>query len=61
MELTTLVQDIHRLNHQLERFERKYGVMSETFYVIIHLVRPSSRQLSIPKKWDRQVGERTVN
>jgi hypothetical protein len=32
MELTTLVQDIHRLNHQLERFERKYGVMSETFY-----------------------------
>ena len=32
MELTTLVQDIHRLNHQLERFEHKYGVMSETFY-----------------------------
>ncbi len=32
MELATLVQDIHRLNHQLERFERKYGVMSETFY-----------------------------
>jgi hypothetical protein len=32
MELTILVQDIHRLNHQLERFERKYGVMSETFY-----------------------------
>ena len=32
MELTTLVQDIHRLNHQLERLERKYGVMSETFY-----------------------------
>ncbi len=32
MELTILVQDIHRLNHQLERFERKYGVMSKTFY-----------------------------
>ena len=32
MELVTLVQDIHRLNHQLERFERKYGMMSETFY-----------------------------
>ena len=32
MELATLVQDIHRLNHQLERLERKYGVMSETFY-----------------------------
>jgi hypothetical protein len=32
MDLTILVQDIHRLNHQLERFERKYGIMSETFY-----------------------------
>jgi hypothetical protein len=32
MELATIVEDIHRLNHQLERFERKYGVMSETFY-----------------------------
>ncbi|HKZ84539.1 MAG TPA: hypothetical protein VJ793_12860 [Anaerolineae bacterium] len=32
MELVTLVQDIHRLNHELERFERKYGVMSPTFY-----------------------------
>jgi hypothetical protein len=32
MDLATLVQDIHRLNHELERFERKYGVMSETFY-----------------------------
>ena len=32
MELATLVQDIHRLSHQLERLERKYGVMSETFY-----------------------------
>jgi hypothetical protein len=32
MELITLVQDIHRLNHELERFERKYGVMSQTFY-----------------------------
>lgn len=32
MELITLLQDIHRLNHELERFERKYGVLSETFY-----------------------------
>ena len=32
MKLATLVQDIHRLNHQLERFERKYSIMSETFY-----------------------------
>jgi hypothetical protein len=32
MELAVLVQDIHRLNHELERFERKYGAMSDTFY-----------------------------
>lgn len=32
MDLPALLQDIHRLNHELERFERKYGVMSETFY-----------------------------
>jgi hypothetical protein len=32
MDLNTLIQDIHRLNHELERFERKYGVMSATFY-----------------------------
>ena len=32
MELTALLQDIHRLNHELERFERKYGIMSPTFY-----------------------------
>ena len=32
MELAAIVQDIHRLNHELERFERKYGVMSQTFY-----------------------------
>ncbi len=32
MELTTIVQDIHQLNHELKRFERKYGVMSHTFY-----------------------------
>jgi len=32
MELAILVQDIHRLNHELERLERKYGIMSETFY-----------------------------
>jgi hypothetical protein len=32
MELATVVQDIHRLGHQLERFERKYNMMSQTFY-----------------------------
>ncbi len=32
MELATLVKDIHRLNHELERMERKYGIMSHTFY-----------------------------
>ncbi len=32
MKLATLIQDIHRLNHTLERFERKYGMMSQTFY-----------------------------
>ncbi len=32
MELTLLVKDIHRLNHELERLERKYGIMSATFY-----------------------------
>lgn len=32
MELAVIVQDIHRLNHELERFERKYGIMSDTFY-----------------------------
>ena len=32
MELVVIVQDIHRLSHELERFERKYGVMSYTFY-----------------------------
>lgn len=32
MELKTLLQDIHRLNHQLEFLERKYGIMSTTFY-----------------------------
>lgn len=32
MELTTVLQYIHRLGHQLELFERKYNIMSETFY-----------------------------
>ncbi len=32
MELAAIVQDIHRLNHELERLERKYGIMSHTFY-----------------------------
>lgn len=34
MELATIVEDIHRLNHVLERFERKYGIMSYTFYEV---------------------------
>ncbi len=34
MELATIVKDIHRLNHVLERFERKYGIMSYTFYEV---------------------------
>jgi len=32
MDLKTVIQDIHRLNHQLELLERKYGLMSATFY-----------------------------
>ena len=32
MEPATVIQEIHRLNHQLERFERKYSLMSCTFY-----------------------------
>src|SRR3972149_8687626 len=32
MTLDEILQDIHRLNHELERFERKYGILSETFY-----------------------------
>ena len=34
MEFEAIIQDIHRLNHALERFERKYGVMSQTFYEV---------------------------
>ncbi len=32
MELAEIMQDIHHLGHELERLERKYGSMSETFY-----------------------------
>lgn len=32
MELAEIMRDIHHLGHELERFERKYGVLSETFY-----------------------------
>ena len=32
LTFTTLVQDIHRLNHTLEHFERQYGMLSPTFY-----------------------------
>ena len=32
MQLATILQDIHRLSHQLELFERKYSMMSQTFY-----------------------------
>jgi len=36
MTLDDILQDIHHLNHELERFERKYGVMSYAFYAIPH-------------------------
>ena len=32
MEPAAIIRDIHQLNHQLERFERKYGLLSRTFY-----------------------------
>ncbi len=32
VQLSALVRDIHRLNHQLERFEQRYGMLSATFY-----------------------------
>jgi hypothetical protein len=32
VQLSTLVRDIHRLNHQLERFEQRYSMLSTTFY-----------------------------
>ena len=32
MELLKLIEEIHTLNDELERFERKYGLMTETFY-----------------------------
>jgi hypothetical protein len=56
-EMTSTVHYLHRdrLGSLTEVTDEDKNV------VIIHLVRPSSRQLSIPKKWDRQVGERTVN
>ena len=32
MTLNDILEDIHALNEDLETFERKYGVLSETFY-----------------------------
>ena len=32
MTLDQIIQDIHALSEQLLVFERKYGVLSETFY-----------------------------
>jgi hypothetical protein len=32
MTLEDVVQDIHALEEDLRKYERKYGVLSETFY-----------------------------
>ncbi len=32
MTLQEIITDIHALNEDLEAYERKYGVLSETFY-----------------------------
>jgi hypothetical protein len=32
MTLQEIMADIHALNEDLETYERKYGVLSETFY-----------------------------
>jgi len=32
MTLQEIIVDIHALNEDLEAYERKYGVLSETFY-----------------------------
>ncbi len=32
MELQEIVDDIHALREDIEAYERKYGVLSETFY-----------------------------
>ena len=32
MTLQEIIADIHALNEDLETYERKYGVLSETFY-----------------------------
>lgn len=32
MTLQEIIADIHALNEDLEAYERKYGVLSETFY-----------------------------
>ena len=32
MKITEVVRDIHALDADLENYERKYGVLSETFY-----------------------------
>ena len=32
MTLQEIISDIHALNEDMEAYERKYGVLSETFY-----------------------------
>ncbi|MCP5103370.1 MAG: hypothetical protein GY950_08325 [bacterium] len=32
MTLQEIIADVHALNEDLEAYERKYGVLSETFY-----------------------------
>ena len=32
MDLQEIMADIHAINEDLEAYERKYGVLSETFY-----------------------------
>ena len=32
MTLQEIISDIHALNEDIEAYERKYGVLSETFY-----------------------------
>ncbi|MEA3346228.1 MAG: hypothetical protein U9Q78_08350 [Chloroflexota bacterium] len=32
MELQKLIQDIHAMNQELEKFEEKYGMLSRDFY-----------------------------
>ncbi len=34
MLLSEIIEDIHALTHDVEVYERKYGVLSDTFYEI---------------------------